>query len=46
MQPALWDPPVELSATQRVIVKRIKHAKLFVFLREHRHELGWRLSTL
>jgi DDE family transposase/transposase-like protein DUF772 len=39
MQPAFWDPPVELSPTERVIVKRIKRAKLFVFLREHRHEL-------
>jgi hypothetical protein len=39
MQPAFWDAPVELSSTERVIVKRIKRARLFVFLREHRHEL-------
>ena len=39
MQPSLWQPPVDLSATEQAIVKRIKRAKLFVFLREHRHEL-------
>lgn len=39
MQPSLWQPPVDLSPTEQVIVKRIKRAKLFVFLREHRHEL-------
>ena len=39
MQPSLWQPPVELSATEQAIMKRIKRAKLFVFLREHRHEL-------
>src|SRR2546423_9608264 len=39
MQPLLWQPPIELSQTEQTIVKRIKRAKLFVFLREHRHEL-------
>ena len=39
MQPALWNPPVELSTTEQVIIKRIKRAKLFIFLREHRHEI-------
>jgi hypothetical protein len=39
MQPFLWQPPIELSRTEQAIVKRIKRAKLFVFLREHRHEL-------
>jgi Transposase DDE domain/Transposase domain (DUF772) len=39
MQPSLWQPPVELSAQEEQIVKRIRKAKLFVFLREHRHEL-------
>src|SRR5512135_2094455 len=39
MQPALWQPPVELSQQEEQIVKKIRKAKLFVFLRHHRHEL-------
>jgi hypothetical protein len=39
MQPSLWQPPVELSKQEEQIMKRIKKAKLFVFLRQHRHEL-------
>src|SRR3984893_13827834 len=39
MQPPPWKPPVELSQQEEQIVKRIRKAKLFVFLREHRHEL-------
>jgi Transposase domain (DUF772)/Transposase DDE domain len=39
MQPSLWQPPIEQSRTEQTIVKRIKRAKLFVFLREHRHEV-------
>jgi hypothetical protein len=39
MRPVQWEPPIELSATEQVIVKRIRRAKLFVFLREHRHEV-------
>jgi len=39
MQPPLWQPPVELSEQEEQIVKRIRKAKLFVFLRQHRHEL-------
>src|SRR5712692_8471421 len=39
MRPVQWEPPVELSASEQVIVKRIRRAKLFVFLREHRHEV-------
>ena len=38
-RPVQWEPPIELSATEQVIVKRIRRAKLFVFLREHRHEV-------
>jgi len=37
MQPDLWQPPVELSETERAIIKRIRRAKLFVFLRRNRH---------
>jgi len=39
MQPLLWHPPIEPSRTEQTIMKRIKRAKLFVFLREHRHEV-------
>ena len=39
MQPLLWQPPIEQSRAEQTIVKRIKPAKLFVFLREHRHEV-------
>ena len=39
MRPTPWRPAVELSESERTIVKRIRRAKLFVWLREHRHEL-------
>jgi hypothetical protein len=39
MQPLLWHPPVGLSEQEEQIVKRIRRAKIFVFLRHHRHEL-------
>jgi transposase len=39
MRPPPWQPPVELSPAEQTIVKRIRRAKLFVFLREWRHEL-------
>ncbi|HEY6411962.1 MAG TPA: transposase [Ktedonobacteraceae bacterium] len=39
MQPALWQPPIELSEQEEQIVKRIRKAKLFVFLRKLRREL-------
>src|SRR5436309_1134182 len=39
MQPSPWQPPVELSVQEEQIVKKIRKAKLFVFLRQHRHEL-------
>src|SRR5438034_19272 len=39
MQPPPWHPPVELSQQEEKIVKKIKKAKLFVFLRQHQHEL-------
>jgi IS5 family transposase len=39
MRPRAWHPPVELSAAEQSIIKRIKRAKLFIFLRLHRHEL-------
>src|SRR6266699_2655503 len=39
MQPFQWQPPVALSEQEEQIVQRIRRAKLFVFLRHHRHEL-------
>jgi len=39
MQPAMWKPPVTLTQQEEHIVTKIRKAKLFVFLRHHRHEL-------
>jgi transposase len=39
MRPGPWQPPVALSDAEQAIVARIRRAKLFVFLREWRHEL-------
>ncbi len=39
MRPPFWHPSVELSFIEQTIITRIKRAKLFVFLRYHRHEL-------
>ncbi len=39
MRPEVWRPPVEPSPAERAVIKAVRRAKLFVFLREHRHEL-------
>jgi hypothetical protein len=39
MQPTLWQPPIEPSPIEQAVIKRIRRAKLFVFLREQRHEI-------
>jgi hypothetical protein len=39
MQPAIWKPPVALTQQEEHIVNKFRKAKLFVFLRHHRHEL-------
>ncbi|BAY29312.1 putative transposase (plasmid) [Nostoc carneum NIES-2107] len=39
MRPVHWHPPTELNAQEQKIVKRIKRAKLFTFLRQYRHQL-------
>ena len=39
MRPEQWNPPIELSNQEEKIVKRIKRAKLFTFLRSIRHLL-------
>jgi hypothetical protein len=39
MRPGAWCPPVEPSAAELAVIKAVRRAKLFVFLRQHRHEL-------
>src|SRR4029450_5191868 len=39
MRPPLWYPPTDRSPAEHAIIKRIRRAKLFVFLRQHRHAL-------
>jgi hypothetical protein len=35
----VWRPPVEPSPAEQSVIKAVRRAKLFVFLREHRHEV-------
>ncbi|HEV1998613.1 MAG TPA: IS1182 family transposase [Candidatus Dormibacteraeota bacterium] len=39
MRPRVWQPAEALSAVEQTIIRRIKRAKLFVFLRLWRHAL-------
>ena len=39
MRPGVWRPPVEPSPAEQAVIKAVRRAKLFVFLRLHRHEL-------
>ena len=39
MRPEPWNPPIDLSQKEEKIMKLIKRAKLFRFLREIRHLL-------
>ena len=39
VRPGVWQPPVACSRLEQEVIKRVKRAKLFVLLREHRHEL-------
>jgi hypothetical protein len=39
VRPGLWEPPVACSRLEQEVMKRVKRARLFVWLREHRHEL-------
>ena len=38
MRPPLWHPPIALSMPEQTIIKRIRRAKLFVLLRQHRRD--------
>jgi Transposase domain (DUF772) len=37
MRPPLWPPPLEVSTAEQASLRRIRRAKLFVLLRQHRH---------
>jgi hypothetical protein len=39
VRPAVWRPAAELSPAEQAVVKAVRRARLFVFLRLHRHEL-------
>ena len=39
MRPPPWHPPIALSSAEQAVVRRIRRAKLFVFLRAVRHHL-------
>ncbi len=39
MRPGVWRPPVEPSTAEQTVIRPVRRAKLFVFLRQHRHEL-------
>jgi hypothetical protein len=39
MRPPSWHPPIELSDSEALIIKRIKRAKLFTFLRLNRSSI-------
>jgi len=39
VRPMVWRPPAEPSPAEQAVIKAVRRAKLFVFLRLHRHEL-------
>lgn len=39
MRPQIWSPPIEPSPEERTVMRLIKRAKLFVFLRDNRREI-------
>src|SRR5947209_2963538 len=39
MRPVVWRPPVETSPAEQGVIKAVRRARLFVFLRQYRHEL-------
>ena len=39
MRPPVWNPPIELSASEQKVAQGIRKAKMFLFLRQIRHEL-------
>ena len=39
VRPVIWWPPAEPSPAEQAVIKAVRRARLFVFLRLHRHEL-------
>jgi len=39
VRPVMWRPPAVPSPAEQAVIKAVRRAKLFVFLRRHRHEL-------
>jgi hypothetical protein len=39
VRPGVWCPPVEPTVAEQAVMKAVRRAKLFVFLRQYRHEL-------
>ena len=39
VRPVVWRPPAEPSPAEQAVIKAVRRARLFVFLRQHRHEL-------
>src|SRR6201994_4848342 len=39
VRPMVWRPPAEPSPAEQAVIKAVRRARLFVFLRQHRHEL-------
>ena len=39
VRPVVWRPPAEPSPAEQTVIKAVRRARLFVFLRLHRHEL-------
>lgn len=39
MRPPVWRPPVAPSPAEQTVIRLVRRAKLFVWLRTHRHEL-------
>ncbi len=39
MRPPYWQLPIELSTAEQKIVQHIRRSRLFIFLREYRHEI-------
>ena len=39
VRPVVWRPSAEPSPAEQAVIKAVRRAKLFVFLRLHRHEL-------
>jgi transposase len=39
VRPAVWRPAAEVSPAEQAVIKAVRRARLFVFLRLHRHEL-------